>query len=125
MQTRQLEEAIRAYFAACDATRERLPLKNGGFSERQIPYTLYGLAAATGMKPKELLEKADGSGRTANLLKRAVCRVGAYLEERALLGELVHQVALTALAELGGEPVQSAPGGLLITMDEEAQRYAE
>ncbi len=31
-----LEERIRAYFAACDATRERLPLKNGGFFERVI-----------------------------------------------------------------------------------------
>lgn len=39
MQTRttQLEQVIEAYFAACDATRERFPLKSGGFSERQIP----------------------------------------------------------------------------------------
>ena len=31
-----LEQKIGAYFAACDATRERLPLKNGGFLERAI-----------------------------------------------------------------------------------------
>lgn len=31
-----LEEQIRVYFAACDATRERMPLKNGGFMERVI-----------------------------------------------------------------------------------------
>lgn len=39
MQTRttQLEQVIEAYFAACDATRERFPLKSGGFSERQTP----------------------------------------------------------------------------------------
>mgnify|MGYP007101854708 FL=1 len=31
-----LQQSIGAYFAACDATRERMPLKNGGFEERVI-----------------------------------------------------------------------------------------
>lgn len=35
-QTEATAQAIRAYFAACDATRERIPLKNGGFEERVI-----------------------------------------------------------------------------------------
>lgn len=34
--TQTTEQAIGAYFAACDATRERIPLKNGGFEERVI-----------------------------------------------------------------------------------------
>ena len=40
---REWEQAVEAYFALCDSTRERTALKGGGFSERQIPYTLYGL----------------------------------------------------------------------------------
>ncbi len=34
--TEQLDRAIGAYFAACDATRERRELKNGGMEERVI-----------------------------------------------------------------------------------------
>ena len=36
MRTDEMAQAIGAYFAACDATRERIPLKNGGFEERVI-----------------------------------------------------------------------------------------
>ena len=36
MSTKELESRIEAYFAACDATRERYPLKHGGFMERAI-----------------------------------------------------------------------------------------
>ena len=32
----RLDRAIGAYFAACDATRERRELKNGGIEERVI-----------------------------------------------------------------------------------------
>lgn len=35
-QNEALEQSIGAYFAECDATRERTPLKNGGFEERVI-----------------------------------------------------------------------------------------
>ena len=34
--TVRLDRAIGAYFAACDATRERRELKNGGVEERVI-----------------------------------------------------------------------------------------
>ncbi len=34
--TERMTEAIGAYFAACDATRERRELKNGGTEERVI-----------------------------------------------------------------------------------------
>lgn len=36
MGTKRMEEAVRAYFAQCDGTRERVPQKGGGFSERVI-----------------------------------------------------------------------------------------
>ena len=39
-----LQSEIEAYFAACDATRERNVLKNGNVEVRQTPYTLAGLS---------------------------------------------------------------------------------
>ena len=52
--TERMNRAIGAYFQACDATRERRALKNGGTEERQIPYTLFGLARAAKMSPEAL-----------------------------------------------------------------------
>ena len=120
-----LEEQIRAYFAACDATRERLPLKNGGFSERQIPYTLYGLAVATGYAPKRILKVADGRGRKAKLMREAVSRIAAYTLEHALLGDLAHQPALAALEQLGGAAEAAEAASLRVTMDASAEQWAE
>lgn len=124
MSTKELESRIEAYFAACDATRERYPLKNGGFMERQIPYTLYGLAAATGYAPERVLELAKGGGAAARVLRQAVHRIGAYTMERALLGELPHQVALTALSALEGKEA-AVDGVVSITMDDAAAKWAE
>ena len=53
--TERMNSAIGAYFAACDATRERRELKNGSTEERQIPYTLFGLARAVRLTPEEVL----------------------------------------------------------------------
>ena len=125
MNTKQLEGCIRAYFAACDQTRERTPLKNGGFEERQIPYTLYGLAVATGYAPKRIVELAnDGKGAAARLFREAVSRVEAYTLERALLGELSHQMALATLSTLDGTSDAPAAGGIEITMDTAAERWS-
>lgn len=33
---KRMEQAMGAYFVQCDGTRERVPQKGGGFSERQI-----------------------------------------------------------------------------------------
>ena len=92
--------------------------------ERQIPYTLYGLAAATGYAPQRVLELAKGGGAAARMLRQAVHRIGAYTMERALLGELPHQVALTALSALEGK--EAAVDGIVsITMDDAAAKWAE
>ncbi len=121
-----LEERIRAYFAACDATRERLPLKNGGFFERQIPYTLYGLSVATGVAPRRILERANGTGRNARLWREAVSRVAAYTLEHALLGDLPHQPALAALAVLDGATPDNAPqNAVTVLMDDSAAAWAD
>ena len=125
MNGKRLESSIRAYFAACDQTRERTPLKNGGFEERQIPYTLYGLAVATGYAPKRIVELANsGEGAAAKLFREAVSRIEAYTLERALLGELSHQMALAALEELGGSTPAATAEHIEITMDEAAERWS-
>ena len=125
--TEDLQQAIGAYFAACDATRERIPLKNGGFEERQIPYTLFGLARAAKMSPEALVKIYREPKRTAKdrLLFDAVLKVAAYTQEHALLGELTYQVALETLRSIGetGEPEEGRT--LNVVMDERLLRYAK
>ena len=124
---KQMETAIGAYFAACDATRERLPLKNGGFFERQIPYTLFGLAQALETTPERLLKRAKEtrSSRSGLLIRNAVLKVAAYTEERALLGELNYQVALEVIRSM--ELFGDADGGAVttVTLDERLVGYAK
>ncbi len=124
--TQTTEQAIGAYFAACDATRERIPLKNGGFEERQIPYTLYGLARAAKVTPEALVKVMRAPRRTAKdrLLFDAVLRVAAYTQERALLGELTYQVAIETLRTIGANPESEQTDAMRITMDESLSRYA-
>ena len=126
-QTEATAQAIGAYFAACDATRERIPLKNGGFEERQIPYTLYGLARAAKVTPEALVKVMRAPRRTAKdrLLFDAVLKVAAYTQERALLGELTYQVALESLRSIGDAGVPEEGQTLHIVMDEHLKGYAK
>ena len=115
MSAKRMEQAVGAYFAQCDGTRERVPQKGGGFSERQIPYTLYGLSAA------------HGQGRTeGEILRRGLVRVAGYLQERALLGELSATMAQAALKELGltEGPAEEAMEPLQVILDQEAEAYS-
>lgn len=57
-------------------------------------------------------------------MREAVSRIAAYTLERALLGDIGHQAALAALAELNGTPSE-ADKGLEVVMDESAARWAE
>ena len=88
--TERMNSAIGAYFAACDATRERRELKNGSTEERQIPYTLFGLARAVRLTPEEILAAFHAEKRSdeSRILRDAVLRIAAYTLERTLLGEL-------------------------------------
>ena len=107
-----LREKAEAYFTLCDATRERVTLKNGEIAYYQVPYTLAGLCASLGVG-RDALEKArregpregDGAQESA-VLAWAAARVEQHLVERALLGELNSGVALMLLREwgYGGEP---------------------
>jgi len=126
--TERMNRAIGAYFAACDATRERHELKNGGTEERQIPYTLFGLARAAQLTPEEVL-RAFHAGRCSKedaILRDAVLKVAAYTLERALLGELNYQTALDALKSFGFfKASEQADGTLKIVLDEAAERMSQ
>ena len=127
MGAKRMEQAMGAYFAQCDGTRERVPQKGGGFAERQIPYTLYGLSAAVALSPQEVLAAAHGQGGAeGTILLRGLLRIGAYLQERALLGELNGTVAQTALKELGltDDPAEAAMEPLRVILDDEAEAYS-
>ena len=127
MSPKRMNEAVGAYFARCDGTRERVPQKGGGFSERQIPYTLYGLSAAVSLSPREVLAAAHGQGSAAgSVLMEGLIRVAAYIQEKALLGELSATVAQAALKELGLTEDLSAEGTepLQVVLDPEAEVYS-
>ena len=98
-----LKQRVGAYFAACDATNERVILKNGGVSYRQIPYTLAGLSAAISVPKKRSLEIASGNGSRAAcaVLGDALRRIERHVVERALLGELQLNAVSLVLDDLG------------------------
>jgi hypothetical protein len=92
---------VEAYFAACDQTEERANAKTGTVAERPTPYTLAGLSEHLGIPQSEILAKAKtGSGSDAKLYADALRRIGRYIVERALLGELQYSVAAKLLNEL-------------------------
>ena len=127
MGAKRMEQAVGAYFARCDGTRERVPQKGGGFSERQTPYTLYGLSAAVSLSPQEVLAAAHGQGGPAgNVLLGGLVRIAAYIQEKALLGELSATVAQAAIKELGltEEPAEAALEPLQVVLDPEAEVYS-
>jgi len=127
MSAKRMNEAVGAYFARCDGTRERVPQKGGGFSERQIPYTLYGLSAAVSLSPREVLAAAHGQGSAAgSVLMEGLIRVAAYIQEKALLGELSATVAQAALKELGltEDRAEDAMESLQVILDDGAEAYS-
>ena len=123
----RMNGAIGAYFAACDATRERLQLKNGGYEERQIPYTLFGLARAVKLTPEEILAafRTGRRSKTDAILRDAVLKIASYTLEHALLGDLSYQVALEAIRAMGLTDGAEHGGDLRIVLDETAERYAK
>lgn len=100
---KNLKGKIEAYFAACDATAERVTLKNGSVTIRQTPYTLAGLSEHLKKPQSEILAKGREGGKSAesNHFADALRRIGRYIVEHALLGELQYSVAAKLLEELG------------------------
>ena len=100
---KNLEGKIEAYFAACDATAERVTLKNGSVTIRQTPYTLAGLSEHLATPQGEILAKGrkGGKGEESKQITNALRRIGRYIVEHALLGELQYSVAAKLLEELG------------------------
>ena len=99
---KSLKSKIEAYFAACDATAERVTLKNGSVTIRQTPYTLAGLGEHLARPQSEILAKGNkgGKGTESKLFANALRRIGRYIVEHALLGELQYSVAAKLLEEL-------------------------
>ena len=100
---KNLEGKIEAYFAACDATAERVTLKNGSVTIRQTPYTLAGLSEHLATPQGEILSKGRSGTKSKEciLCANALRRIGRYIVEHALLGELQYSVAAKLLEELG------------------------
>lgn len=98
-----LKSKMEAYFAACDATAERVTLKNGSVTIRQTPYTLAGLSEHLAIPQGEILAKGRKGGKSGESkdIADALRRIGRYIVEHALLGELQYSVAAKLLEELG------------------------
>lgn len=120
---KSLKGKIEAYFAACDATAERVTLKNGSVTIRQTPYTLAGLSEHLQTPQGEILTKGrkGENGTEGELFAGALRRIGRYIVERALLGELQYSVAAKLLDELGtGEklPPDEEDGHIVIVLED-------
>lgn len=126
MKTSRLEQKIEKYFLDCDATRQQIEQKNGQIATYQRPYTLYGLSAATGIAPQELIRLGSSKGNrgAAAIVANALARTAAYTMEHALLGELTWQVATAALKELGLLGEGGAESVLNVVLDAEANALA-
>ncbi len=122
-----LRQKAEAYFAACDATRERVTLKNGELSYHQVPYTMAGLCAALDV-PREALERARRPQEAGKRRRRskvqaalawAAARVEQHLVERALLGEINANLAALLLKDWGYgamEPQKAEKGETSLTV---------
>lgn len=118
-----IQSAIDAYFRDCDLSRERMEGKNGLVTVRQTPYTLAGLAAATGIEKDRIraLTKPQCRTKLSASLRDALRRIERYTVEHALLGELQLSVAQMLLSDLGygAKAIDSAPGdGIVVKLDD-------
>ena len=96
--------------------------------ERQIPYTLFGLARAASLTPEEILSAFHAGRRSKEdaILRDAVLRIAAFTLERALLGELSYQPALEALRAIGlSAAAGPTDGEIRIVLDDAAARYSK
>lgn len=105
-----LRQKAEAYFEACDATRERITLKNGEISYHQVPYTMAGLCAVLGIprdalegarRPKDTGKRRRRRSRMELALSWAAARVEQHVVERALLGEINASLAVLLLKDWG------------------------
>lgn len=109
------------YFSECDKTAERVILKSGALSVRQVPYTLAGLAERLGVSQQAIRQRAERGGRIGMHYANAMRRIERYTVERALLGELQSSVAAKLLGELGsGEklPPDEDAGRIVIVLED-------
>ncbi|MEA5048797.1 MAG: terminase small subunit [Eubacteriales bacterium] len=127
--TKSLKSKVEAYFTECDATAERVTLKSGNVTIRQTPYTLAGLSEHLGVPQAEILAKGRrGDDRAESAVYAgALRRIGRYIVERALLGELQYSVAAKLLDELGtGEKLPpDEDGNRIVIVLEDKEGWCE
>ena len=121
----EMEKKINEYFLYCDSLNRE--------NEKKIikPYTLSGLLCYTGLTRKEF-EKLLVRKRYADIINRALARIEAFTEEKALTGELSSSAASNTLKyNFGWNEVKSedkngsASGVLKIVLDGELMKLAE
>lgn len=132
----KLRQKAEAYFAACDATRECVTLKNGEISYHQVPYTMAGLCAALDVS-REALDRARRPRENGKRKRRskvdaalswAAARVEQHIVERALLGEINANLAMLLLKDWGYgamEPQKPEKGdGVLTVVLEDPEEFS-
>ena len=119
------EKDINDYFLCCDSLNEK---DNKKISK---PYTLSGLLCYMGLTRKEF-EKLSEKKKYAEIFNRALSKIEAFTEEKALTGELSASAASNTLKyNFGWNKAKSedkdngASGVIKIVLDGELMKLAE
>ncbi len=113
----RLSREFSRYFNSCD-------LENA--SKLVKPYTVSGLLYFTNLSKEEFGELSSGSGEGAELAKRALLKIEAFIEENALNGKLSSNAAMNTLkCGFGMAEKDASPESITVTLDGTASVLGE
>lgn len=122
---KETEKKMNDYFLCCDSLNEE------AHEKKKIvkPYTLSGLLCFVGLTRKEF-EKLLSKKKYADIFNRALSRIEAFTEEKALTGDLSASAAANTLKyNFGwndyGQKEEAVPNVLKIVLDGELMKLAE
>ena len=122
----EMEKKINDYFACCDSLNE----ENANSKKIVKPYTLSGLLCYVGLTRHEF-EKLLCRKRYADIFNRALSKIEAFTEEKALTGDLSASAASNTLKynfgwnEAKSDDKSASSGILKIVLDGELMKLAE
>ncbi len=113
----KLSREFARYFSSCDLENTSKIVK---------PYTVSGLLYFTNLSKEDFGELSSGSGEGAELAKRALLKIEAFIEENALNGKLSSNAAMNTLKSgFGVSENDTSPESITVTLDGAASVLGE